>query len=191
MPEDSRGDRPHGPAPASELNRGDRSHGPAPASEVNPAVAPGGDRSKPEAGHETSDVSIRPIVRFGIGLGVATAVISVALWGLFRLYDKEERKQDRPLPPMVAASLARTPPEPRLEPDPLVPRRRIRAGEDAVLTTYGWVDRSGGVVRIPIDRAMELLVQRGLPPSKPPTPVPSPRPGHGTRDTGQERVPTP
>ncbi|HEX9688679.1 MAG TPA: hypothetical protein VGB47_06390 [Thermoanaerobaculia bacterium] len=176
MPEDSRGDRPHGPAPASELNRGDRSHGPAPAS---------------EAGHETSDVSIRPIVRFGIGLGVATALISVALWGLFRLYDSEERKQDRPLPPMVAASLARTPPEPRLEPDPLAPRRRIRAREDAVLTTYGWVDRSGGVVRIPIDRAMELLVQRGLPPSKPPTPVPSPRPGHGTRDTGQERVPTP
>jgi hypothetical protein len=174
MPENSRGDRSHGPAPASELNR-----------------------SVPEPGHETSDVSIRPIVRFGIGLGVATALISVALWGLFRLYDREERKQDRPLPPMVAASLARTPPEPRLEPDPLAPRRRIRAREDAVLTTYGWVDRRTGVVRIPIDRAMELLVERGLPPSKPPSgpvPVPypvAPGPEHGTGNTKPGRTPTP
>jgi hypothetical protein len=152
-----------------------------------------------QPGHETSDVSIRPIVKFGIGLGVATALISVALWGLFRLYDREERKQDRPLPPMVAASLARTPPEPRLEPDPLAPRRRIRAREDAVLTTYGWVDRRTGVVRIPIDRAMELLVERGLPPSKPPSgpvPVPYPvsrgvTPAHETRAPGPERVPTP
>jgi hypothetical protein len=154
-----------------------------------------------QPGHETSDVSIRPIVKFGIGLGVATALISGALWGLFRLYDREERMQDRPLPPMVAASLARTPPEPRLEPDPLAPRRRIRAGEDAVLTTYGWVDRRTGVVRIPIDRAMELLVQRGLPPSKPmppsgPVPLPYPlsrgvTPAHETRAPGPERVPTP
>ncbi len=29
--------------------------------------------------------------------------------------------------------------------------------------SYGWVDQPAGVVRIPIDRAMELLAQRGLP----------------------------
>jgi hypothetical protein len=40
---------------------------------------------------------------------------------------------------------------------------QIRAEEDAVLTTYGWIDEQGGIVRIPVERAMELLVERGLP----------------------------
>ncbi len=109
-------------------------------------------------------------------------MISVGLWGLFRSYQARERREDRPLPPMVAASLARTPPEPRLEPNPLVPLRRLRAREDAVLTSYGWVDRSAGVVRIPIERAMHLLVERGLPPAKQPTPGPSPPAGN--RESG-------
>lgn len=32
-----------------------------------------------------------------------------------------------------------------------------------LLNTYGWVDKQNGIVRLPIDRAMELLLQRGLP----------------------------
>jgi len=184
MPEDSRGDRPYGPAPASELNR-------------DSAVAPGGDRPKPEAGHEASDVSIRSIVRFGIALAIAMALVSVAMWGLFRFFEAEQEKSREPMPPMVAANLRRTPSGPRLEPDPLAPRRAVQAREDAVLTSYGWVDPKAGVARIPIDRAMELLVERGLPPPKPPSapvPVPYPAipgPGHGTRDTEHERTPTP
>jgi hypothetical protein len=148
MAEDSRGDRPHGPAPATD------------------------------SGHETSDVSIGGIVKFGIGLAVATVVTYLAVWGVFRLLQARERKEDRPVPPMVAASLHRTPREPRLEPVPLAPRRQLIAREDAVLTTYRWVDRGTGLVRIPIDRAMDLLVERGLPPSKPVTPaaLATPRP---------------
>jgi hypothetical protein len=32
-----------------------------------------------------------------------------------------------------------------------------------LLEGYGWVDREAGVVRVPIERAMELLLERGLP----------------------------
>jgi hypothetical protein len=53
--------------------------------------------------------------------------------------------------------------------------------ERAALTTYGWVDRKSGVVRMPIERAMELLVERGLPPSKPMLVTPTPGPGAGSR----------
>ena len=120
-----------------------------------------------EAGHEKSDVSIGAILKFGIGLAVAAAVICVALWGLFELLEAREARRGAPLPPLAAAGLRRTPPEPRLEPDALRPRRRMLAEESAALTTYGWVDREAGIVRIPIERAMELLVERGLPPSKP------------------------
>src|SRR5437016_5160302 len=41
--------------------------------------------------------------------------------------------------------------------------RNLRATENAQLNTYGWVDRKNGVIRIPIERAMDLLLERGLP----------------------------
>ncbi len=154
----------------------------------DPAVRPGGETPHPDAGHETSDVSIRGIVRFGIGLGVGTILAALGMWMLFRVLERRERRVDVPVPPMVAAGLRRTPPEPRLEADPLEPRRRMQAREEAALTTYGWVDRGAGVARIPIDRAMELLVQNGLPPSKPVVPaVATPAtPQVGKRETGNE-----
>jgi hypothetical protein len=139
----------------------------------------------PPAGHEASDVAIRGIVRFGIGLAVATVVVLVAMWGLFRVLLHREDRVDVPVPAMVAASLRRTPPEPRLEANPLEPRRRMRAREDAVLTTYGWVDRQTGVARIPIGRAMELLVKNGLPPSKPVAPVATPAAGKRETENGK------
>lgn len=45
--------------------------------------------------------------------------------------------------------------------------KALRATEAAALTTYGWVDKDKGIVHIPIDKAMELLLQRGLP-TRPP-----------------------
>jgi hypothetical protein len=50
--------------------------------------------------------------------------------------------------------------------------KQLRATEDAVLNTYGWVDRESGIVHIPIERAMELLLQRGLP-ARPPDQQPT------------------
>jgi len=137
--------------------------------------------NRARSGHETSDVSVRGIVWFGVGLAVTAVLIQVAMWGFFRVLQRRERRVDQPVSAMVAASLRRTPPEPRLEPNPLEPRRRMRAQENAVLTTYGWVDRNTGVVRVPIARAMEILVERGLPPSKPATPPPQPHFTPGAR----------
>jgi hypothetical protein len=57
----------------------------------------------------------------------------------------------------------------------------MQAEENAALTTYGWVDRDAGIVRMPIERAMEILVERGLPPPKPMAPTPGPGNGHGSR----------
>jgi hypothetical protein len=58
------------------------------------------------------------------------------------------------------------PPEPRLQAEPIRDLKQLRAAEDTILGSYGWVDVRGGVVRIPIDRAMELLVE-SPPPSRP------------------------
>lgn len=155
-------------------------------------VSPDPNQPAPEGGHERSDVSISGIVKFGVGLAIAAALVHVALWGLFRWFQAREVKRDQPVPPIVAASLRRTPPEPRLEPDPLAPRAAAQAREDAILASYGWIDRKAGIARIPIDRAMELLVEKGLPPSKPMVPATTvtpiaPGPVDGRRKTGDER----
>ncbi len=42
----------------------------------------------------------------------------------------------------------------------------MRAAEEKILHSYGWIDQQKGIVRIPIERAMELTAQRGLPARK-------------------------
>ena len=54
-------------------------------------------------------------------------------------------------------------PQPRLESNERFEINDFRVQEEKILNSYGWVDQQAGVVRIPIDRAMQLLVQRGLP----------------------------
>jgi hypothetical protein len=54
-------------------------------------------------------------------------------------------------------------PEPRLQRTPGPDLKAFRAQEDKVLDSYGWIDQSKGVVRIPIDRAIAVLAARGLP----------------------------
>jgi hypothetical protein len=55
------------------------------------------------------------------------------------------------------------PPSPRIQPDPRVDLRNYAESQEKLLNTYGWIDRQNGIVRLPIDRAMELLLERGLP----------------------------
>lgn len=133
------------------------------------------------------DVNIRAVFRFGFWLAVGVVAVTLAMLGLFRLLEMKDRASDKVLSPSVAANLARTPPEPRLEPLPLLPGQRLRAEEDAILTTYAWVDKKAGFARIPIDRALEILVQRGLPPSKPMPPAGAPMAAPPPPPTGGAR----
>lgn len=41
--------------------------------------------------------------------------------------------------------------------------RTLRAEQQELLGSYGWIDKENGVVHIPVERAMSLLVERGLP----------------------------
>jgi hypothetical protein len=65
--------------------------------------------------------------------------------------------------PLAATEQNRVPPEPRLQTSPREDLQNFREQEDTVLKSYGWVDRNAGIVRIPIEEAMKLTVQRGLP----------------------------
>lgn len=74
-----------------------------------------------------------------------------------------------------------TPPEPRLQVAPPEDFRELKATQMARLNTYDWIDRDGGVVRIPIDRAMEIMVEQGYI-YKPGTPAPAGTPGPSAED---------
>jgi hypothetical protein len=113
--------------------------------------------------HETTDVNIRAILGFGAGLIVVGIMVHVAIWLLFMFFAAREAQRVAPEFPLSAGQADRVPPEPRLQTNPRQDLRDLRSGEDAILSTYGWVDRNAGIVRIPVTDAMKLTVQRGLP----------------------------
>lgn len=117
----------------------------------------------PHAHHEERDVNIRGIFGFAIGLIVAAVLIHFMVWVLFKYFSAREARQAPPEFPLAVQQQNRLPPEPRLQTNPRQDLDDLRAREESTLRTYGWIDKNAGVVRIPIDRAMELTVQRGLP----------------------------
>jgi hypothetical protein len=118
----------------------------------------------PEVHHEETDVNIRAILGFAAALTVVAIVIHVAIWGLYRVLDASQtRQQKTPDFPLATQQEQRLPPEPRLQTNPRQDLADLRAQEDAALSSYGWVDRNAGTVRIPIEQAMKLTLERGLP----------------------------
>ncbi len=85
------------------------------------------------------------------------------IWLLFQLFSEREARRATLTFPLAAGQEHRVPPEPRLQADPRRDMRDLRAAEDSVLNSYGWVNKNAGIVRIPIGDAMKLTVQRGLP----------------------------
>jgi hypothetical protein len=114
-----------------------------------------------QAGHEERDVTFRPVVISLIGLVGLIIVGAALMWALYQYFSA--RPAGAPANPLARSFGRQVPPEPRLQSNPLEDLRQLRAQEDTTLNTYGWVDRKTGVVRIPVERAMELLAQRGLP----------------------------
>ena len=117
----------------------------------------------PSLHHDTSEVNIRAVLGFGLGLIAAAGFIHVLAWLMFLFFAGRDAVQVGLQYPLAIGQERRLPPEPRLQTNPRQDLRDLRASEDAVLHSYGWVDKDRGIVRIPIDEAMKLTLQRGLP----------------------------
>ena len=128
-----------------------------------PTDAYGLGHEKSKGRHEDTDVSVRGIFAFGAGLLVSAILIQGMIWLLFQYFSERESVRLAPEYPLAAGQEMRLPPEPRLQTDPRADLRELRAHESSVLSTYGWVDKAAGVVRIPVDEAMRITAQRGLP----------------------------
>lgn len=111
--------------------------------------------------HEAEIPNTRPVWLFIAGLLLFLAVSALGLAGLYRWLGEQPPMSGPALTPLAPAR--QVPPPPRLQTSPERDMRQMRADEERVLSSYGWVDQKAGIVRIPIERAMEMLVERGLP----------------------------
>jgi hypothetical protein len=132
--------------------------------------------------HEESDVDIRGVFRFAAWLFVLTVATGLVCWMLFRYFDSEAAEAGAARDFPLAAGRVDVPPEPRLQVTPRDDLQELRRQEDAILNTYTWVDRDAGIVRIPIEVAMRLTLERGLPARQaPPADAPPASPAAGGR----------
>src|SRR5262245_52292822 len=111
--------------------------------------------------HELRDVTVRPIVGFCIGLLLLVAFSFWVTRVLFKYFAAREAKGTSTL--SLVEERPQLPPEPRLQVLPIQDLKQIRDAEESILHSYGWVNRQAGIVRIPIERAMQLIAERGLP----------------------------
>ncbi|MGP8243635.1 MAG: hypothetical protein ACLQVN_03845 [Bryobacteraceae bacterium] len=129
------------------------------------------DVDNPAQRHERRDVNVKAISEFAIGLALLCIASFAIVVGVFRYLEHVTSgvpagKQN------VAIDARQRPPAPQLEETPAIDLQRERAAEEELLHTYGWIDKPGGVVRLPIERAIDLMAQRGLP-SRAEAPPPS------------------
>jgi hypothetical protein len=115
-------------------------------------------------GHEVAEAPVRPIVFVGVLLAVTVAIVLTVCIAFFRFFSAQPAEPTNPM----ASAASQIPPEPRLQDHPLAEIEDLRAYETEVLSSYGWVDRKAGIIRIPIERAFLLQLQRGFPTRKAP-----------------------
>jgi hypothetical protein len=115
----------------------------------------------PNNGYEKSDASPRGLVHFLLIMAAILVATALSLIWLFKHFERAENPGS-----YVAAPFAGTqplPPPPRIQAVPGVDMQSYFQSQQNLLNTYGWVDKQNGIVRLPIDRAMQMLLQRGLP----------------------------
>src|SRR5688572_5998109 len=137
------------------------------------------DLFNPETHHESSDVNVRALLWFMV-IFVAFAVLThVVLFALFKGFAKMERRGTPALTSLPRpADMAVPKNQPLLEPFPTKVGDRVmqpvsdtpvthladmRKAENDALSTYGWVDQQKGIVRVPIEVAKQIALQRGYP----------------------------
>lgn len=138
------------------------------------------DHNHGHAAYEKEDFSVPAIITSLVALGVLGIAVYFIVFGMYKFLDRYEAEHVSENPMMAAEPDTRkaTPeqieatfPNPRLQRDDVKEMREQIQAEENVLQRYSWVDEPGGTARIPIERAIELTAERGLPVRQPAAPV--------------------
>jgi hypothetical protein len=116
------------------------------------------------SGYEKRDANAKGIFLCVLGLFVGLVIVDLVARWIVVDFRKSPRPSDRYTGSVRATDAAASQPQyPRLQISAPADLHEFREKEAQQLTTYGWVNQTAGVVRIPVDRAMELVLQKGLP----------------------------
>ena len=115
----------------------------------------------PSGGHEQRDAWAGWIFGVVVFLILCVASTHLLVWGGLSFLKRRAPESDAWRPNANRPALV--PAGPRLQVSPRVELGAFRAREDEELNTYGWINKTAGVVRIPISRAMEVVLEKGLP----------------------------
>jgi hypothetical protein len=125
---------------------------------------------EPELHHEKSDVDVRGILGFGLGLALCIGLSSLVLYGMFNFLRSDFTPKPVHPSPLIGVREPVEPekaperfPRPRLQTDYYGNLDAVRQQWQTQLDTWGWQDKNAGVVHMPIDDAMRLTLERGLP----------------------------
>jgi len=97
------------------------------------------------------------ILYFAGGLVIVAIMVQVALWWMFNRFEQAQARRE--IQPTLVEAPKRVP-EPRLQVSPQDDLQELLRQENQILGTYGWIDRGTGKARIPIDRAMQLFLEK-------------------------------
>ena len=111
-------------------------------------------------GYERRDANIPALLKFALGLALLIAVTLVAMKWTFSIFDK--------LMPLGAPAAPfeqsrQLPPSPMIQAAPHMELKDYCAAQQKNVEGYAWVDQQQGTVRIPVDLAMNLILEKGLP----------------------------
>jgi hypothetical protein len=119
--------------------------------EVNPNVA-----------YEHGDADVFTVSKYTVALVFGILIAAAAMYGLFNFFNGEANKEEAAVPQVILDQRPKLPPEPRLQQFPKKYIKDLHAAEEAQITSYGWVDQKNGIVRIPIEEAIEAVAKAGL-----------------------------
>ena len=125
----------------------------------------------PETGYDRSDLGARGIIGFLIGLAITVIFIHLVVWGFITVYARLEPRGLVRSSAIVTSEAQTGPkgdpvtrfPVPTLQPDPTADLNKYREAVEQQLNSAGWVDQNAGVAHIPVEHAIDLVAQRGLP----------------------------
>jgi|SRR5271165_561763 len=109
-------------------------------------------------GHETKEVSVPFVFASLIALIIGAFLAALLAVGIFQFF-KATYHPDQ----AAKEAVTQVPPTPRIEEHPAEQLQSIRAREDHVLSTYALIDKDRGIVRVPIDKAIDMLAAKGVP----------------------------
>lgn len=135
----------------------DKSHG-------TPANSPG---------YETRDANTGGVLNFLVIMAVVLVLTGLIAWGVFRYFATQARQNAATSP---FADTRPLPLGPQLQVTPREDWLQYRQSQQQNLETYSWVNKEKGIVSIPVEQAMDILVKKGLPVAGQPASTETPKP---------------